>query len=106
MLVVGAGPAGLAAALAARAAESRSCSATSPRNSTRQLLADGAAHIDGSDSERNGWERSLAVLRASPRVTLLPRTTAFGYFPHNLLGLSERITDHLANPPSHLPRER
>ncbi len=39
-------------------------------------------------------------------MTLLPRTTAFGYFPHNMLGLSERITDHLADPPAHLPRER
>jgi sarcosine oxidase subunit alpha len=39
-------------------------------------------------------------------VTLLTRTTAFGYFPHNLLGLNERITDHLATPPRQLPRER
>ena len=38
----------------------------------------------------------LAALAANPRVRLLTRTTAFGYFPHNLLGLSERLTDHLA----------
>ncbi len=34
------------------------------------------------------------------------RTTAFGYFPHNLVGLNERLTDHLAAPPAELPRER
>ncbi len=39
-------------------------------------------------------------------MTLLPRTTAFGYFPHNLVGLSERLTDHLASPDPQLPRER
>jgi sarcosine oxidase subunit alpha len=41
-----------------------------------------------------------------PHVTVLPRTTAFGYFPHNMLGLCERITDHLVAPPAGAPRER
>ena len=41
-----------------------------------------------------------------PSVTLLPRTTAFGYFPHNLVALNERLTDHLAEPPADIPRER
>ena len=35
-----------------------------------------------------------------------PRTTAFGYFPHNLLGLNQRLTDHLADPHPDVPRER
>ena len=39
-------------------------------------------------------------------MTLLPRTTAFGYFPHNLVGLNERVTDHLACPDPNAPRER
>ncbi len=51
---------------------------------------------------RRRWPRS----RRQPRVTLLPRTTAFGYFPHNLVGLAERCTDHLAHPDPRLPRER
>jgi sarcosine oxidase subunit alpha len=41
-----------------------------------------------------------------PAVTLLPRTTAFGYFPHNLVGLNQRLTDHLGSLPSNMPRER
>jgi sarcosine oxidase, subunit alpha len=39
-------------------------------------------------------------------VTLLPRTTAFGYFPHNMLGLNQRLSDHLRELPPDLPRER
>ena len=41
-----------------------------------------------------------------PEVTLLPRTTAFGYYDHNYLTLVERVTDHLAAPASHRPRQR
>ena len=48
----------------------------------------------------------LAELSRHPQVTTLARTTAFGYFPHNMIGLSERITDHIAQPQAHLPRER
>jgi sarcosine oxidase subunit alpha len=69
------------------------------------LLGDGAARIDGVDAL--AWvAQSLATLAQHPRVTLLPRTTAFGYFPHNFLGLSERLTDHLPQPPTTRPRER
>jgi len=46
------------------------------------------------------------VLRQNPRVTLLPRATAFGYFPHNLIGLNERLTEHLREPALDQPRER
>jgi sarcosine oxidase subunit alpha len=36
----------------------------------------------------------------------MPRTTAFGWYPRNFLGLCERLSDHLAEPPAGLPRER
>jgi sarcosine oxidase subunit alpha len=39
-------------------------------------------------------------------VTLLPRTTAFGWYPGNLIGLVQRLTDHLAEPEPGIPRER
>jgi len=69
------------------------------------LLGDAAVRIEGSSGPE--WvQGSLAELRSFPHVTLLTRTTGFGYFPHNLIGLSERLTDHLAAPPAHLPRER
>jgi len=48
----------------------------------------------------------VAALGRHPRVTLLTRTTAFGYFPHNIVGLSQRLTDHLSSPARDAPRER
>jgi sarcosine oxidase subunit alpha len=105
VLVVGGGPAGLAAALAAADSGARVMLCDESAEFGGSLLGDDSARIDG----RSGldWVRhALAALGASGRVTLLPRTTAFGYFPHNFIGLNERITDHLAAPPAHLPRER
>jgi sarcosine oxidase subunit alpha len=44
---------------------------------------DDGAHIDGLPAL--AWvQQALAALRHNSRVTLLARTTAFGYFPHNL----------------------
>ncbi|MEA3161983.1 MAG: sarcosine oxidase, subunit alpha, partial [Gammaproteobacteria bacterium] len=69
------------------------------------LLSDPAVSIEGKNSAE--WlESAVARLRENARVTLLPRTTAFGYFPHNLIGLNERLTDHMDVAPDHLPRER
>jgi len=105
VLVVGSGPAGLSAAQrAARAGLSVIlCDRQSEHGGS--LLSDRSARIDGEPAQV--WrERLLAELASGPRVTLLARTTAFGYFPHNMVGLCERVTDHLSSPPSHLPRER
>src|SRR6202011_4868063 len=64
-----------------------------------------SAVIDGQATL--GWvQRGVAALAQNSRVTLLPRTTAFGYFPHNLIGLNQRLTDHLAMAPVNQPRER
>ena len=41
-----------------------------------------------------------------PEVTLMPRTTVFGYYDHNVVGAVERVADHLAAPPPHTPRQR
>ena len=45
-------------------------------------------------------------LSRSPNVTVLPRTTAFGYYAQNFVGLVERIADHLADAETAAPRER
>ncbi|HTX23968.1 MAG TPA: sarcosine oxidase subunit alpha family protein [Steroidobacteraceae bacterium] len=114
VLVVGAGPAGLAAALAAA------------QRGARVILCDEQAELGGSLlSERSNapdldhstrlagrparaWlaETLHALQQLADRVTLLPRTTAFGYFPHNFVALNERLTDHLAAPRPDAPRER
>jgi sarcosine oxidase subunit alpha len=104
VLVVGGGPAGLSAALAAS------------RTGARVILVDEQAEFGGSLLHQTEtiegkapevWKReAVAALEERNNVTLLPRTTAFGYYAQNLLGLAERVTDHLADPNPKLPRER
>jgi sarcosine oxidase subunit alpha len=108
VLVVGAGPAGLAAASAAASAGARVMLCDEQPEFGGGLLSqapESATRIEGRPALE--WlARTLAALGANPRVTLLPRTTAFGYFPHNLLSLNQRLTDHLAAAPPDAPRER
>ena len=54
------------------------------RSSAASLLADPRARIDGAQRRRLARSRRSPRSPADPRVTLLTRTTAFGYFPHNL----------------------
>jgi sarcosine oxidase subunit alpha len=105
VLVVGAGPAGIAATLAAADSGARVilCDETSEFGGS--LLAESHALIDGQSAA--AWlQQALGLLANNSRVTLLARTTAFGYFPHNLIGLNQRLNDHLASPPRSQPRER
>jgi len=109
VLVVGAGPAGISAALAAAASGARVILCDEQAQFGGSLLAeasdgDGPA-IDGEPAAT--WlARGIESLRRNRRVTLLTRTTAFGYFPHNLIALNERLTDHLASPRADQARER
>ena len=73
-----------------------SSSATNRPNSAVALLAEPDATIEGRPAA--DWlADAVATLSANPRVTVLPRTTAFGYFAHNHIGLVERVTDHLVD---------
>jgi len=93
VLVVGAGPAGLMAALAAG------------RSGARVILADDQARFGGdlltSQPQIGGrpaldWvDRTVAELQEMPEVTLLQRATVVGYFDHNFLTINERRTHHL-----------
>ena len=105
VLVVGAGPAGLAAALEAAASGERIILCDEEAEFGGSLLAETHAEIDDLPALR--WlAATLTSLAQNPRVTLLSRTTAFGYFPHNFIGLNQRLTDHQAAPHENQPRER
>ncbi len=103
VLVVGAGPAGLAAALAAASRGARVILCDEQNELGGSLLAPQGASIG--DQTAGEWLAATLASLARSGVTLLARTTAFGYFPHNLVGLVERCTDHLAQPGDR-PRER
>src|SRR5262245_19102233 len=94
VLIVGAGPAGLAAALAAGRSGARVILVDEQQEMGGSLLSDRHAQIDGKPGAE--WVAdTLAELRAMPDVTLLPRTVGFGYYDHNMVSLMERVTDHL-----------
>ncbi|HEY3180128.1 MAG TPA: sarcosine oxidase subunit alpha family protein [Casimicrobiaceae bacterium] len=104
VLVIGGGPAGLSAAREAANAGARVivCQQSS-RFGSKLFGADAAI-----DARRaTDWaDATVSQLTARVNVTLLSRTTAFGYYDDNLVGAIERVTDHLPVPPGHLPRQR
>ena len=105
VLVVGLGPAGLAAALTAAASGARVMACDEQASIGGSLLHDPHARINGVTAAQALADMRKA-LADNPQVALLIRTTAFGYFPHNLIGLCERITEHESEPAAHQPRER
>jgi len=104
VLVIGGGPAGLAAARAAARCGARVIVCDENPTLGGSLLGR-ATVIDGQPAA--AWlAGARAELAAHADVTVLARTTAFGYYDDNLVGLIERVTDHLAAPPAHTPRQR
>jgi sarcosine oxidase, subunit alpha len=105
VLVVGSGPAGLAAALAASESGKRVMIVDEQAELGGSLLHDITSQIDGKPAQV--WrDEAIAALDARENVIVLPRTTAMGYYNHNHVVLAERVTDHIAAPSQNLPRER
>ncbi|TNF87367.1 MAG: sarcosine oxidase subunit alpha family protein [Gammaproteobacteria bacterium] len=93
VLVVGGGVAGLAAALAAGRAGARVIVADEQSEFGGLTLAS-KAQIDGVDAVQ--WiENAVSELQAMAEVTLLPRSTVFGYHDYNFLTINQRLSDHL-----------
>jgi sarcosine oxidase, subunit alpha len=105
VMVVGGGVAGLTAALAAAETGASVIICDEQPEMGGAFHYDTGAVIDGV-SGYDWAQATVAKLTAMDNVTVLTRTTAFGYYNHNFLGLAERITDHIAKPAKDLPRER
>ena len=103
LLVIGAGPAGLAAALMAG------------RSGAQVILADEDFRMGGrlnsetfplGDQTGAEWAAAtVAQLAAMPNVRLLPRTTVIGAFDHGIYGAVERVSDHMHTPDAGKPRQ-
>ena len=104
LLVIGSGPTGLMAALAAA------------RSGGRVILADESSRLGGSllnENEEIGgvsglaWaDGVIAELASMPNVTCMPRTTVFGWYDGNIFGALERVNDHVLAPSPYEPRQR
>jgi sarcosine oxidase subunit alpha len=104
VLVIGAGPAGLMAALSAGRAGARVILADEDFKLGGRLLAERFVLDEG---ESIAWAARIeAELGAMPEVTIMRRTTVFGVYDHGQYGAVERVSDHLAVPPLYQPRQR
>ena len=105
VLVVGAGPAGLAAAQAAARSGARVLLADDQPEPGGSLLAAGHERIDGMPAPE--WvARVAAELAEAEEVTVLARTSVFGSYHDNYLLAVEHRTDHLDEVPAHVSRQR
>lgn len=103
LLVIGAGPAGLMAAL------------TAARAGRDVILADEDFMLGGrlnaetytlDDAPAASWlAATCAELASLPNVRLMPRTTVIGAFDHGIYGAVERISDHMHTPDAGKPRQ-
>ncbi|MEH7830032.1 sarcosine oxidase subunit alpha family protein [Gemmobacter denitrificans] len=103
LLVIGAGPAGLMAAL------------TAGRGGARVILADEDFRMGGRlNAESFGiggrsgaeWaDKAVAELRSLPNVRLMPRCTVLGAMDHGIYAAVERVSDHLPEPLPGKPRQ-
>lgn len=96
LLVIGAGPAGLAAAL------------TAGRAGARVILADEGFLLGGSLllESSSSLKDMLDELDSLPNVQCLPRTTVIGWYDDNVFGAVERVQKHVATPDPRRPVER
>lgn len=103
LLIIGAGPAGLMAAL------------TAGRAGADVILADEDFALGGrlnsesfavGDHSAPDWAaQAVAELSSMPNVRLMPRTTVIGAFDHGIYGAVERTGDHLPTLPDGKPRQ-
>jgi sarcosine oxidase subunit alpha len=104
LLVIGAGPAGLAAALTAGRAGLRVVIADEDWTPGGRLLGDRRV-ID--DAPGHAWAQTTADELASlANVRRLTRTSVFGVYDGRTYGAVERLTDHLPSAPAGQPRQR
>jgi methylglutamate dehydrogenase subunit C len=104
LLVIGGGPAGLAAALTAGRAGLRVIVADEDWLLGGRLLAE-RHEIDGAPGHQ--WASgAVAELHSMPHVTVLNRTLVFGAYDGREYGALERVSDHMPAAAPGQPRQR
>ncbi|MBD0415438.1 sarcosine oxidase subunit alpha [Oryzicola mucosus] len=104
LLVIGAGPAGLGAALTAGRSGARVIVVDEHALAGGSLLAE-TASIGGATAAEFA-RQAIAELESLPNVEVLTRTTAFGWYDGNVFGAVQRVQKHVATPKDNVPVER
>ena len=104
LLIAGTGPSGLASAYAAA------------KNGVKIILAEDKSRYGGSlltsevtignQSGQDWAEQIISELKSMPNVIVKNRSQVFGYYDHNMLVMSERVSDHLPKTDKYTPKQR
>ena len=104
LLIAGSGPSGLAGAYAAA------------KNGAKVILAEDKPRFGGSlltsdvnignQSGKDWAEGIIAELKTMPNVVIKNRSQIFGYYDHNMLVMSEKVSDHLPSTKKYHPNKR
>ena len=95
VLVVGSGPAGIAAAQEVA------------KKKLDVILIEQDSLLGGNNLSEAEFDASLLQNQLeSSGIRVMSRTTAFGVYDNTVVGALERVTDHISNPNSKLPRQR
>lgn len=103
LLVIGAGPTGLMAALTAGRAGKRVILADEDFRMGGRLNAE--TYAIGKAPGADWAAATVAELATIPNVRLMTRTTVIGAFDHGIYGAVERVSDHLPTPAKGKPRQ-
>lgn len=103
LLIIGAGPAGLSAALTAGRAGAEVILVDEDFRAGGRLNSETIAVSNMAGAE---WARGVAAeLNSMQNVRIMPRSTAIGTFDHGVYSVLERVGDHLIEPGAGKPRQ-
>ena len=86
------------------------------KNGAKVILAEEKPRFGGSlltsdvnigNQKGDEWaDKIISELKTMPNVIVKNRSQVFGYYDHNMLVMSERVSDHLPNTEKYIPKQR
>ena len=104
ILITGSGPSGLASAYSAAKNGAKVILAEDKSRFGGTLLTSDASI--GNQSGKDWADKIVNELKKMPNVIIKNRSQVFGYYDHNMMVMSERISDHLPKTKKYSPKQR